>query len=128
MKLLTRIFTGLGIGSFLYLLIKLSKNAPISISHNEIISTFIISIIAGELTILFDSEKISFFLALLIHFIAVNMSVLLTSTFNGWESTGYSLDTLFSTSIIYLIAWGIVIIKSKVTARELNKVLKESRK
>lgn len=122
MKLLSRISTGLGIGSFVYLLIQYAKHPA------DIISVFIISAFTGIMTILFDIEKISYLVALILHFISINIVVFILSKFNGWINDNYSITYLFSSAVIYFISWSIVIIKNRINTKELNRMLKQRKK
>ncbi|MGE7997685.1 DUF3021 family protein [Lysinibacillus sp. NPDC093190] len=125
MQLKNRIFSGLGTGAFIYMIILLSRNKNIITSEAEIISVLIISASAGIFTIIF--EKINYLFALLIHFIMMFLVVFSISLYNKWTDNFLSVDFLGGFLLIYLFAWIITLIKTKKEANELNTLLKQIR-
>ena len=126
MQLKNRLFSGLGTGAFIYMIVLLSKKNIIS-SETEIISVLIISACAGIFTIIFDIEKINYLFALVIHFIMMFLVVFSISLYNNWSDHFLSIDFLGGFLILYLIAWIITLTKTKKDANELNSLLKQIR-
>lgn len=126
MQLKNRLFSGLGTGAFIYMIVLLSRKNIIS-SETEIISVLIISACAGIFTIIFDIEKINYLFALVIHFIMMFLVVFSISLYNNWSDHFLSIDFLGGFLILYLIAWIITLTKIKKDANELNSLLKQIR-
>ncbi|MEB2281687.1 DUF3021 domain-containing protein [Lysinibacillus xylanilyticus] len=123
MQLKNRLFSGLGTGAFMYMMVLLSRKNIIS-SEAEIISVFIISACAGIFTIIFDIEKMNYLFALVIHFIMMFLIVFSISLYNKWVDHFLSIDFLGSFLLLYLFAWIITLTKTKKEANELNDLLK----
>ncbi|MGE7676135.1 DUF3021 family protein [Lysinibacillus sp. NPDC094403] len=126
MQLKNRLFSGLGTGAFIYMLVLLSRNNIIS-SEAEIMGVLIISACAGIFTIIFEIEKINYLFALGIHFILMFLVVFSISLYNKWTDNFLSVDFLGGFLLIYIFAWIITIIKTKKDANELNTLLKQIR-
>ena len=124
MKLKKRLYTGLGTGSFIYMIVLLSRNYNISITRAEIISVLIISACAGIFTFIFDIEKISYLFALVIHFFMMIIVVFLISTYNHWIEIFPTTDFLGGVFLIYVFSWLISFLNTKKDAKELNMLLK----
>lgn len=123
LRLKDRLFAGLGTGSFVYMIILLSRN-DISITRTEILSVFIISACAGIFTYIFDIERISYLFALTIHFLLMILVVYLTSVCNHWIDTFPTADFLKSIVVVYIFSWIISFLNVKKDAKELNRLLK----
>ena len=122
MNIFNRIFTGIGIGSFVYLISIFLKNG-VFVTSKSIIFVFMISIFVGIATIIFDSEKLSFGIALFIHYICSTLFILVVNYF-FWGISGL-IDFLSSMTVIYIFSYCITQIKLKLTIKELNKYIKE---
>ncbi|MFD3449310.1 DUF3021 domain-containing protein [Microbacteriaceae bacterium 4G12] len=126
LRLKDRLYAGLGTGSFVYMIILLSRNT-ISITHAEIISALIISACAGILTYVFDIERISYLFALAIHFFLMILIVYLTALCNHWIETFPTVDFIKGILLIYIFSWLLSFSKTKKDAKELNMLLKNKR-
>jgi len=124
LKLKNRLYTGLGTGSFIYMIVLLSRNNNISITQAEIISVLIISACAGIFTFIFDIERINYLFALVIHFFMMIIVVFLISTYNHWIEIFPTTDFLESIVLIYAFSWLISFLNTKKDAKELNMLLK----
>ncbi|MGH1274952.1 DUF3021 domain-containing protein [Bacillus cereus] len=124
MKLKNRLYTGLGTGSFIYMIVLLSRENNISITRTEIISVLIISACAGIFTFIFDIERISYLFALVIHFFMMLIVVFLISIYNDWIEIFPTADFLESIVLIYAFSWLISFLNTKKDAKELNMLLK----
>ncbi|MEE3950056.1 DUF3021 domain-containing protein [Bacillus wiedmannii] len=127
MKLKNRLYTGLGTGSFIYMIVLLSRNNNISITQAEIISVLIISACAGIFTFIFDIERISYLFALVIHFLMMIIVVFLIATYNHWIEIFPTADFLESIVLIYAFSWLISFLNTKKDAKELNMLLKNKK-
>ncbi|MGE7929613.1 DUF3021 family protein [Lysinibacillus xylanilyticus] len=126
MQLKNRLFSGLGTGAFIYMIVLLSRKNIIS-SEAEIISVLIISACAGIFTIIFDIEKINYLFALVIHFTIMFLVVFSISLYNNWSDHFLSIDFLGGFLLLYLFAWIITFTKTKKEANVLNSLLKQVR-
>lgn len=127
MKLLNRLSIGLGIGSFVYLLTLYYNHQINTVTRRDIISVFIISIFAGVMTILFDIEKLNYLMALILHFISINIVVFVIAKLSGWITKDFTIFYFFNAFIIYLLSWSITIIRNRLSAKELNKILNNNK-
>ncbi|PDY77421.1 DUF3021 domain-containing protein [Bacillus cereus] len=127
MKLKNRLYSGLGIGSLVYMIVLLSKNNTIFITQAEIISVLIISACAGILTFVFDIERISYLFALVIHFFMMFLVVYCISVYNHWIEIFPTADFLGGVFLIYVFSWLISFLNTKKDAKELNMLLKNKK-
>ncbi|PFB13697.1 DUF3021 domain-containing protein [Bacillus cereus] len=127
MKLKNRLYSGLGIGSLVYMIVLLSKNNTIFITQAEIISVLIISACAGILTFVFDIERISYLFALVIHFFMMFLVVYCISVYNHWIEIFPTTDFLGGVFLIYVFSWLISFLNTKKDAKELNMLLKNKK-
>ncbi|PEU05852.1 DUF3021 domain-containing protein [Bacillus sp. AFS019443] len=127
MKLKNRLYSGLGTGSFIYMMVLLSRNNTISITQAEIISVLIISACAGTFTFIFDIERISYLFALVIHFFMMTLVVFFISVYNHWIEGFLTADFLGGMFLMYIFSWFISFLNTKKDAKELNMLLKNKR-
>ncbi|MFS0560806.1 DUF3021 domain-containing protein [Terribacillus sp. 179-K 1B1 HS] len=127
MKLKDRVYSGVGTGSFVYMILLLFENHNISITRTEIVSVFIISACAGIFTFVFDIEGISYLFSLVIHFLLMILIVYLIALYNQWIDNFPSASFLGSILIIYAFSWAILISKTKRDAKKLNVLLKSKK-
>lgn len=127
MKLLNRASAGLGVGSFVYLLILYYDNQINTVTRGDIICVIIISIFAGVMTILFDIEKLNYLVALVLHFILISMFISIIffiGKLSGWTTDNFKAIYFFNIFVVYLLSWSVTIIRNRISTRELNKILK----
>ncbi|EQC89081.1 DUF3021 family protein [Lactococcus lactis] len=120
MELSKRVVSGLGIGSFVYLLLLLMSSKKI-VNSNSII-LFCISIIIGLATLIFDIDRFSFLTCLVIHYLIVNVVVTLGSFF--LMSVENCTELLTSILVIYALSYLVTYIKMRATSRELDSLIK----
>lgn len=117
MTISNRIIFGLGLGSFIYLLTQLGEEPK------TVLTIVTISVVSGILTKLFETEKISFLKALIIHYVSVSSLVIILAYINGWMGNRSLMDVLFYMSFLYFVSWCVVLIKNRIKTNELNKLL-----
>ncbi|MED1093600.1 DUF3021 domain-containing protein [Bacillus paramycoides] len=127
MKLKNRLYSGLGTGSFIYMIVLLSRNNSIYITQAEIISVLIISACAGIFTFIFDIEIISYLFALVIHFFMMTLVVYFISVYNHWIERFPTADFLGGMFLLYILSWLISFLNTKKDAKELNMLLKNKK-
>ncbi|WEG72582.1 DUF3021 family protein [Vagococcus intermedius] len=117
-----KISSGLGIGSFIYLAL-IYFNGSTTVTNKTITMVFLISIFAGVTTSIFEVEKISFLLSLLIHYTATTLFVCILYIAN------YSVQSLanliLSIAVVYFVTYIVIIFQNKLIARDLNNYLKK---
>lgn len=124
MRILKRILGGLLVGSFVYLLL-IYFNAPNRIvSRLDINNLFIISISAGLLTFIFDIEKLSYVVALILHYLSMNILVFILFFLNHGLILKNSPLLFLHIFQAYLLSWIVSTIRFKLNERELNSYLK----
>ncbi|PQD58488.1 hypothetical protein CUM54_10320 [Enterococcus faecalis] len=121
MELSKRVVSGLGIGSFVYLFILLMSSEKVT-NANSIIFVFVISIIIGITTLIFDIDKFSYLTCLIIHYLIVNVVVVVGSFF--LISVESYIKLLTSILVIYALSYLVTYLKMRVTSRELNSLIK----
>jgi len=127
LKLKERLYKGLGTGSFIYMIVLLSRNNSTFITKTEIISVLLISACAGIFTFIFDVERISYVFALVIHFFIMIVVIFLISIYNHWIATFPTVDFFESIVLIYAFSWLISYLNTKKDAKELNMLLKNNK-
>ncbi|EGO2842756.1 DUF3021 family protein [Enterococcus faecalis] len=121
MELSKRVVSGLGVGSFVYLFILLMSSEKVT-NANSIIFVFVISIIIGITTLIFDIDKFSYLTWLIIHYIIVNVVVVVGSFF--LISVESYIKLLTSILVIYALSYLVTYLKMRVTSRELDSLIK----
>ncbi|HIB3678331.1 hypothetical protein IGI95_002651 [Enterococcus sp. DIV0784] len=121
MELSKRVVSGLGIGSFVYLFILLMSSEKVT-NANSIIFVFVISIIIGITTLIFDIDKFSYLTCLIIHYLIVNVVVVVGSFF--LISVESYIKLLTSILVIYALSYLVTYLKMRVTSRELDSLIK----
>lgn len=121
MELSKRVVSGLGVGSFVYLFILLMSSEKVT-NANSIIFVFVISIIIGITTLIFDIDKFSYLTCLIIHYIIVNVVVVVGSFF--LISVESYIKLLTSILVIYALSYLVTYLKMRVTSRELDSLIK----
>ena len=117
-----KISSGLGTGSFVYLAL-IFFNGSTTVTNKTVTLVFLISIFAGVMSSIFDKEKFSFLLSLLIHYVATTLFVIILYISN------YSIQSLtnliLSITFVYFVTYIVVIFQNRLTARDLNNYLKK---
>lgn len=125
MRFWTRIFNGLGMGSFIYLMsIIFFQNSVVT--SQTIYFVFSISCFAGVMTIIFESDKFILIIAVVIHYLLVVGVVFL---FNLFLTDNVNIvEFWISTTGFYVISYICVFIRAKMIARELNTYIQQINK
>ncbi|WEV41010.1 DUF3021 domain-containing protein [Lactobacillus sp. ESL0681] len=119
--------TGIGFGSFSYLLILLFKIQSAFPTAKNIISIWIMSFLIGLLTHLF-SQGITI-KTLLIHFSATFALVVAMIAYNGWITSPTNILTFSGAFFaIYLLIWAIVIFFERLSINKINRKLAEKQR
>ncbi|TNK97747.1 hypothetical protein DKP75_02970 [Fructilactobacillus sanfranciscensis] len=108
--------TGLLIGSFCYLLVRMTQAQTFTDTR--------FNIITGVISQMICNEKISAGLTYLIHFGLISVIFLGTFYVNGWINSWHGLlIVVINFLVIYLLVWLEIIVWNKASAKEINKQL-----
>ncbi|WP_186414103.1 DUF3021 family protein [Oenococcus oeni] len=123
--ILKRVFQGLGTGSFIFLLIRIF-NKPAYLNAKMILFVFLLSGFIGLMTFIFDIERISFLVAISIHFIAILLFVFVFDLI--WHLNFSFIAVLISSALIYIFSYFIVYINLLITTNKLNDYVRKINK
>ena len=117
-----RSFKALGIGSFIYLLVLLFNNGAV-VDTSAIVYVFLLSIFVGISSYIFNVDALNFMVCLLIHYLTVNIFVIVANKMMGFSgSHSHLLTSIF---LIYLLAYIVATVNTKITVKELNQQLEK---
>ena len=122
MDMVKRSFKALGIGSFIYLLVLLFNNGAV-VDTSAIVYVFLLSIFVGISSYIFYVDALNFMVCLLIHYLTVNIFVIVANKMMGFSGS-YS-HLLTSIFLIYLLAYIVATVNTKITVKELNQQLEK---
>lgn len=122
MDIIQRSFKALGIGSFIYLLVLLFNNGAV-VDTSAIVYVFLLSIFVGISSYIFNVDALNFMVCLLIHYLTVNIFVIVANKMMGFSGS-YS-HLLTSIFLIYLLAYIVATVNTKITVKELNQQLEK---
>lgn len=117
MEALRRILVGLGVGSFVSLLFVFVSGGAY-ISRIDIICCFAISAFAGVATLLFSLTRLSYLTCLALHYVLTLGFVMIIYSVVDPTSTKEAL--IVSGSIVYVISYGVVLIRQVLTVHRLS--------
>ena len=120
--MIQRSFKALGTGSFIYLLILLFNNGAV-VATSAIIYVFVISVFVAASSYIFNVDALNFMICLLIHYLTINIFVILANQLMGFS--GNYITLLTSIFCIYLLAYIVATIQTKVTVKQLNRKLEK---
>jgi len=123
--ILKKIFNGLSIGSFIFLLI-CTLTKPIYLDKRTVLFVFILSIFISLMTFIFDIDRINLATAISIHFTAITMFIMLLDWL--WNIGINFFSILYSSALIYIISYLIVYIYMLVTMNKLNSYIRRINK
>ncbi|AVK63947.1 hypothetical protein C5Z26_07420 [Lactobacillus sp. CBA3606] len=120
---------GILIGSFTFLVVIMSLSPTINITRANILSNWVMSALIGLLSMIFDSEKMPFALALVSHYGGVLLLVGLTGVYNGlWPIfIAHPVRYLLSVTLIYGLVWLGLQISNRIDVRRMNERLAKRR-
>ena len=131
-KLLRMIVTGILVSlSCSYILVTLSilPKLDVALSGADLLEQIIIAVILGAvigpLSVIFELERLPFFIQLLLHLIAVTLCVLTAGYFGNWFEHFGVKNVLISEAIIYFIVWCMLFILQKKEIAQINDAIKK---
>ncbi|GAJ25730.1 hypothetical protein JCM15457_608 [Liquorilactobacillus sucicola DSM 21376 = JCM 15457] len=119
-RIIKYILIGISFGSNIYLLM-CALNARVTLSRFEIISVLLMGALIGMTSLIFETERISFLLQLVMHLLLTAFVVWGCGYLNNWPIASWGFWFLFGG--IYLAVWLVVIIQLNHDVEKINKVL-----
>lgn len=123
-KLARNSFTGIGYGSFAYLLILLFKVQPTIPTTTNILSILIMSMGIGWISLIFEVEQFPLLAEVLFHFLGTLALVVAMMFFNQWRLSGGFWLIFIS---IYVICWILIRIKNFLQVEKVNLAIQKRR-
>lgn len=129
-RILKHAVIGLLIGSFVFLVALLMVGHPVQVSATNIISNFGLSLLIGILSMIFDSERLNFSVALFVHYIGVLLLVGMTATYNGGQLLIQHHPVRFvgEVTIIYGLIWIGLQVMTVIDAKRINQRIKDRKR
>ena len=92
-----------------------------------IFSLSALAFIAGGMNVIYQIERLSLMVAILIHGSVLYISYLATYLVNGWLEWGITPILVFSGIFVfgYLLIWAVIYLTIKKNTEKLNRILKE---
>ncbi|KRM23779.1 DUF3021 domain-containing protein [Latilactobacillus graminis] len=120
---------GLLIGSLTFLAVVMSLGPTITITRANILSNWVMSALIGILSMIFESEKTPFILALVAHYCGVLLLVGIAGAYNGWLSIfiAHPVRHLSFVTLIYGLVWLGLQISNWIDVRRMNERLAKRR-
>ncbi|KRL07903.1 DUF3021 domain-containing protein [Schleiferilactobacillus perolens] len=121
-------FGGIGIGSFVYLMVLalgIQTSAP---TPQNIMSILVMSALIGILSLLFEVERWPFLVLLAIHMVGVAILVAAMMSFNHWGSFLVQGSFWLFYLFIYVAVWGIIYLDQAMRVSRINRALAERNK
>lgn len=123
--ILKKVFNGLGIGSFIFLII-CTFNKSIYIDKKTVSFVFILSIFISLMTFVFDIDRINLAIAISIHFTTITIFIILLDWLLKIQIN--FLAILSNSVLIYILSYLIVYIYLLVTTNKLNSYIRRMNK
>jgi hypothetical protein len=120
---------GLAFGSVAFLMIQVISPGWIPVTRMSVLTLFVMSIIDGEASGLFKTDRLPWWLAYLLHFCIVFSLASLWVVVNGWTILVEQFP-LFVTIfvVIYVLIWLIVVVHGLYLAKKLNDSISKRRR
>lgn len=121
-KMSSYLLSGVGFGSFSYLLVLLLHVQTEFPTSKNILSIFMVSALVGVWSMIFKKENWNFLGQLLMHFVGTFALMVALMLMNGWPLT-----PLFGVLFlgIYGLVWGVVIFQQHMIASKMNTLLEK---
>ncbi|MGQ4558975.1 DUF3021 domain-containing protein [Levilactobacillus hammesii] len=128
-KVIDYALRGMGYGGVAYLVLMASHLEPLQTTSRNILSILLMSAVIGVLSLIFDSDRVSFLVALGGHFCGTLLAVVAMLFFNGWQVV---LITHSSFWIIFLAVyagvWAAVMLDQHLRVTKINRALRQRKK
>ncbi|BDR58026.1 DUF3021 domain-containing protein [Xylocopilactobacillus apicola] len=127
-KILRYLLIGTGFGSVSYLLIITFRIQPDLPTVKNTLSILVMSMLIGLVSLIFEVDRISFLLELLVHFCATLTLVIAMVIFNGWGDYIFPRPGFWLLFLgIYGAVWFVISLNLRINAQEMNEQLRKKR-
>lgn len=103
---------------------------PVQVSATNIMSNFGLSLLIGILSMIFDSERLNFSVALFVHYIGVLLLVAVIAMYNGGQLSiqHYPVQFFGGVTIIYGLVWIGLQVMAVIDAKRINQRIKDRKR
>lgn len=127
-KIIRHAVIGLLIGSLTFLFLILITGKSVYVTPIKVFNVLLLSLLIGILSMIFDSERFNFTLALGIHYIGVLLLVVLMNVFNDWGGVVHTWNLILVTTMIYIVIWLCLHWMSVINVRKINERILKNRR
>lgn len=122
-KVFSAMLSGLRTGSLTYLLVLLFDIQKSPVSKSNIISILVMSAAIGLVSLIFESERFSFLLLLIVHCSVTLGLVSAMMVYNGWQDVLLHPRFWLEYFLIYVIIWCFVRLDIYLKTQKINQAL-----
>ncbi|BDZ30291.1 DUF3021 domain-containing protein [Lactiplantibacillus sp. WILCCON 0030] len=123
-KIVHNAMSGIGFGSFAYMLIMLFKVQPIMPTTANILSILVMSVGIGMVSLIFQSDALPWLTELGIHFVGTFFLVAAMMGFNHWPIVPSFWVTFVA---LYVICWIIIRVQRYLQVERINSAIAKRR-
>lgn len=118
---------GMLIGSFVFLLVVATFGQSVTITRTNILSNLVMSALIGLLSMIFDSDRLAFLPALVIHYLGVLLLVGGTAWLNGkWALLAQHVGPFIGmVTVIYGCVWLGLQVMMVIDVRRINQGIRK---
>lgn len=126
-KIATSMLEGLRTGSLAYLLVLAFRIQESPVTTSNILSILIMSALIGLFSLLFEIERFSYLVQLMIHFFLTLMVVSVMMAYNGWAFNLARTEFWLDFIVIYILIWLFVRLDIYLKTKKINEALLKRR-
>ncbi len=126
-KIATSMLEGLRTGSLAYLLVLAFRIQESPVTTSNILSILIMSALIGLFSLLFEIERFSYLVQLMIHFFLTLMVVSAMMVYNGWAFNLVRTEFWLDFIVIYILIWLFVRLDIYLKTKKINEALLKRR-
>lgn len=126
-KIATSMLEGLRTGSLAYLLVLAFRIQESPVTTSNILSILIMSALIGLFSLLFEIERFSYLVQLMIHFFLTLMVVSVMMVYNGWAFNLARAEFWLDFIVIYILIWLFVRLDIYLKTKKINEALLKRR-
>ena len=126
-KIATSMLEGLRTGSLAYLLVLAFRIQESPVTTSNILIILIMSALIGLFSLLFEIERFSYLVQLMIHFFLTLMVVSVMMAYNGWAFNLARTEFWLDFIVIYILIWLFVRLDIYLKTKKINEALLKRR-
>ncbi|MBM7635225.1 DUF3021 domain-containing protein [Streptococcus saliviloxodontae] len=127
MKIIKSFIIGVGIGQLFYLISIFLAGVQTQTLAN-MASVALLSGLMGIASLVYDWRQLSLLRQSLFHYVLILALAMIMNLYNHWLPLSYFSLFILEFSIIYLIIWSLLYMKTRWTITKINQTLVENRK